>query len=64
MAAWTADECQVGKQTSAYATVGALNAARKLVIPGLPSEPTPLWPEGSAFVAALKSFLKSEGYCS
>ena len=32
VAAWTADECEVGKQTSAYATLDALNAAGKLVI--------------------------------
>lgn len=57
---WTADECELGKQTSAYATLDALNAAGKLVIPSQSQLPTPSWPEGSAFIAALKSFLKSE----
>ena len=64
VAPWTADECELGRQTSAYATLDALNAAGKLVIPGQSPSPTPFFPEGSAFVAALKSFLKSEGYCS
>ena len=64
VAAWTADECEVGKQTLAYATLDALNAAGKLVIPGESPSPTPFFLEGSAFIAALMSFLKSEGYCS
>jgi hypothetical protein len=64
VAPWTADECEVGKQASAYATLDALNAAGKLVILSQSTMPTPIWPEGSAFVTALKSFLKSEGYCS
>lgn len=60
VAPWTADECELGKQAPAYATLDALNAAGKLVNPS----PTSGWPEGSAFISALKSFLKSEGYCS
>ena len=64
VAPWTADECELGKQDSAYATLNVLNAAGKLVNPSNALGPSPIWPEGSAFIAALKSFLKTEGYCS
>jgi hypothetical protein len=64
VAPWTADECELGKQDSAYATLDALSAAGKLVNPSNSLGPSPIWPEGSAFIASLKSFLKTEGYCS
>ncbi len=61
VAPWVADECELGRQDSAYATLDQLDAAGKLVIPndGVP----PTWPEGPAFVSALTSFLVTEGYC-
>lgn len=64
VAPWTADECELGRQASAYATLDARNAAGKLANPSQEHSPTPSWPEGSAFISALKSFLKSEGYCT
>ena len=64
VAPWTADECELGKRDSAYATLYALNAARKLENPSSSLGPSPTWPEGSGFIATLKSFLRTEGYCT
>lgn len=63
VAPWTADECELGRQDSAYATLDALNAAGKLANGALPGGQGS-WPQDSAFIAALKSFLRNEGYCS
>ena len=61
LAPWVADECELGWQASAYATLDRLNAAGKLrgTSEGSPST----FPTGSPFVTALKSFLTTEGYC-
>ncbi len=56
LAPWVADQCALGQSTSAWATVDQLLAEGKLVGPAG-------WPEGSAYVEALKTFLAKEGRC-
>lgn len=55
LAAWVADECQIGRSASAWATVDTLNAQGKLTGPSAPT--------GTAYVAALRTFLSKTGYC-
>lgn len=71
LAAWTADECLLGQQTSAFTTLGHINAQGQLTdaaISGSAASSGPgnilHWPQGSAYIAALQSFLVSSGYCS
>ena len=56
LAPWVADECVVGQATSAWSTVGQLQAQGRL------SGPVG-WPTGAAYVSALKAFLAQHGYC-
>jgi hypothetical protein len=56
LAPWVADQCALGQATTAWATVDQLLAQGKLIGP---TE----WPQGSAYVAALKTFLAKQGYC-
>ncbi len=56
LAAWVADECLVGQGVTAWSTVNQLQAQGKLVGPAG-------WPTGTAYVAALRTFLTQHGYC-
>jgi hypothetical protein len=63
IAAWTADECRLGRQVQAYTEVAALEAKGQLTgITGQGTGPVP-WPTGASFVAALQTFLVQHGYC-
>lgn len=71
LAAWTADECLLGQQASAFTTLGHINAQGQLAdaaVSGSAASSGPgnilHWPQGSAYIAALQSFLVSSGYCS
>ena len=61
LAAWTADECELGNQTRAYSRLRALAAAGSLnLTPGQ----TDGWATGTAYLADLQSFLVRRGYCA
>lgn len=63
IAAWTADECRLGRQVQAYAEVAALQAKGELTgITSVGTGPVP-WPTGATFVTALQKFLVQHGYC-
>jgi len=55
LAAWVADECDVGQGAAAWTEVDQLEAQGKLI--------GPLSPTGAAYVEALKTFLAKQGYC-
>lgn len=55
VAPWVADECELGQSGYAWAWVNKLNAEGKLN--------GPFKPTGSAYVAALRTFLGKTGYC-
>lgn len=55
VAPWVADECELGQSGYAWAWVNKLNAEGKLT--------GPIAPTGSAYVAALRTFLSKTGYC-
>jgi hypothetical protein len=56
LAAWVGDECLLGRFSSAWALVNQYNAQGRLT-------GTSLWPTGSAYVTALRTFLSQHGYC-
>ena len=56
LAAWVADQCNLGQGTAAWTTVDQLQAQGRLSGPAG-------WPQGAAYVQALKSFLAQHGYC-
>lgn len=55
LAGWAADQCRLGQCTQAFATIDQLNAQGKLTGPQG-------WPEGTAYVSSLRSFLQHKGY--
>lgn len=63
--AWAADECELGLQSQAFATLDSLAASGRLTPPaGSPPTTYPWGPTGTAYVSAVHTFLKQEGYCS
>jgi len=56
LAPWVADECELGHEASAWATVNQLLQQGRL------GPPSP-WPDGAALVSQMKTFLKAHGYC-
>jgi hypothetical protein len=56
LSAWVADQCNLGQGTAAWTTVDQLQAQGRLSGPAG-------WPQGAAYVQALKSFLAQHGYC-
>jgi hypothetical protein len=56
LAPWVADECTLGRVASAWTTVRQLQAQGRLSGPAA-------WPQGAAYVQALKAFLAQHGYC-
>jgi hypothetical protein len=56
LAPWVADECRLGQSASAWTTVDQLQAEGRLSGPAA-------WPQGAAYVQALKAFLAHHGYC-
>jgi uncharacterized Zn-binding protein involved in type VI secretion len=58
LAARVADQCLLGRASVAFDDVGHLNAQGRLT----QSEPDG-WPQGSAYVTALRDFLSKHGYC-
>ncbi len=60
LAAWAADQCELGRGDQAFARLAALARAGSLSPPDLPKTDTP---SGSAYVTALRSFLVARGYC-
>ena len=61
LAAWVADECNLGAGSSAWAKVHELESAGKLG-PDEQSKSS-LWPTGATYVKDLSSFLEAHGYC-
>lgn len=55
LAAWAADQCNLGECSQAFATVNQLNDQGRLTGPDG-------WPTGSAYVSELRSFLIKNGY--
>jgi hypothetical protein len=60
LAAWTADQYLLGKETAAWARMQQLN--RKGEFKGLGQDD--LWAKNSAYLAKLRRFLKNHGYSS
>jgi hypothetical protein len=63
LAARAADECELGQRSRALSTLGQMAAAGKPGPSGAKATAGP-YPTGRAYVAALRSFLHKEGYCS
>jgi hypothetical protein len=59
IAPWVADECLLGNESQAWSSLNGWLTAGKLAV-GQP----PQWPIGTAYVAALRTFLKHHGYCA
>jgi hypothetical protein len=73
LAAWTADECLVGHEASAFATLSSLAHQGRLVAaltgPGdgagsATSTTAGSWPSGEAYVRDLRTFLTQHQYCA
>jgi hypothetical protein len=61
LAPWVADECLLGQETHAWATVAAFEAQGRL---GPTANPAGAWPTGADYVSALRTFLRQHGYCA
>lgn len=60
LAAWVADECNLGQGQSAFNTVAKLESAGQLT--GGPNDKGGPWPAGAKYVSVLKSFLVQHNY--
>jgi hypothetical protein len=65
LAAWVADECTLGHQASAYATLAQLERQGRLSGPSAAARTaTQPWPSGATYLKALKTFLVARRYCA
>ncbi len=60
LAAWTADECRLDRQTPSDRTLSSLAASGRLRPTGVAAT---TWPTGEAYVRAVETFLAARGYC-
>jgi hypothetical protein len=60
LAAWTADECRLGRQEPSDRTLATLAAAGRLSPTGVAAT---AWPTGEAYVRSVEAFLAARGYC-